>query len=81
MFCCALLCDHSSFAIILKGKRELVALLSLSSWSLVIVVWLFLAVPWVYPQFMIVVFPYHTYFRLTVVYHITSRLGVNNTMQ
>ena len=24
MFCCALLCVHSSFAIILMGKRELV---------------------------------------------------------
>ena len=38
---------HSSFAIILMGKRGLVALLSLSSWCLVIVVWLFLTVPWV----------------------------------
>ena len=27
MFCCALLCVYSSFAIILIGKRELVALL------------------------------------------------------
>ena len=27
MFCCALLCVHSSFAIILIGKRELFALL------------------------------------------------------
>ena len=27
MFCCALLCVHSNFAIILMGKRELVALL------------------------------------------------------
>ena len=27
MFCCALLCVHSSFAIILMWKRELVALL------------------------------------------------------
>ena len=26
MFCCALLCVHSSFAIILMGKKELVAL-------------------------------------------------------
>ena len=33
-FCCALLCGHSSFAIILTGKRELVALLNLSSWCL-----------------------------------------------
>ena len=33
---------------ILAGKRELVALLSLFSWCLVIVVWLFLAVPRVF---------------------------------
>ena len=39
------------------GKRELVALLSLSSWCLVIVVWLFLAVPWVCFRFVIVVYP------------------------
>ena len=31
MFCCALLCVHSSFAIISMGKTELVALLCLSS--------------------------------------------------
>ena len=35
MFCCTLLYVHSSFAIILMGKRELVTLLSLSSWCLV----------------------------------------------
>ena len=35
-----LLYVHSSFASILMGKRELVALFSLSSWCLVIVVWL-----------------------------------------
>ena len=29
MFCCAILCVHSSFAVITMGKRELVALLSL----------------------------------------------------
>ena len=29
------------------GKRELAALLSFPSWCLVMVVWLFLAVPWV----------------------------------
>ena len=52
---------HSNFAIILMGKRELVALLSLSSWCLVIGVWLFLAVSWVYLQFVIVIFPDHTH--------------------
>ena len=40
MFRCVLFCVHSSFAIMLMGKRELVALLCLSSWCLVIVVWL-----------------------------------------
>ena len=34
MFCCTLLYVHSSFAIILMGNRELVALFSLSSWCL-----------------------------------------------
>ena len=43
------------------GKRELVALLSLSSWCLVIVEWLFLAVPLVCLQFLFVVFPDHTH--------------------
>ena len=46
MFCCTLHYVHSGFAIILMGKRELVDLLGLSSWCLVIVVWLFLAVPY-----------------------------------
>ena len=61
MFCCTLLYVPSSFAIILMGKREPVALLNFSSWCLVIAVWLFLAVPWVCLQFVIVVFPDHTH--------------------
>ena len=44
MFCCTLLYVHSSIAIILMGKRELIALLNLSSWCLVMVERLFLAV-------------------------------------
>ena len=59
MFCCTLLNVHSSFAIFLMGKRGLVALLSLPLWCLVIVVWLFLAVPWVCLQFVILVFSDH----------------------
>ena len=47
-------------AIILMGKRELIALLNLSSWCLVIVERLFLAVPRGCMQFVIVVFPDHT---------------------
>ena len=58
MFCCALLCVHSSFAVILIGKRELVALLCLSSWCLVIVVWLFLTMTPVCLQFVIVVYSF-----------------------
>ena len=47
--------------IILMVKRELVALLSLSSRCLVIVVRLFLAVQWVCLLFVIVVFPDHAH--------------------
>ena len=61
MFCCMLLYVHSSIAIILMGKGELVALLNLSSWCLVMVERLFLAVPWGCLRFLIVVFPDHTY--------------------
>ena len=61
VFCCALLYIRSSYAIILMGKRELVALLCLSFWCLVIVVWLFLTMPRVCLQFVIVVFPDHTH--------------------
>ena len=64
MFCCTVLYVHSSFAIILMGKRELVALLSLSFWCLVMVVWLFFVVPWVCLWFVIVVFPDHIHLLL-----------------
>ena len=60
IFCCVLICVHSSFATISIGKRDLVALLCLSSWCLMIVVWLFHTMPWVCLQFVIVVFPDHT---------------------
>ena len=43
------------------GKRELVALLYLSSWRLVMVERLFLAVPQGCLRFVIVVFPDHTH--------------------
>ena len=43
------------------GKRELVALLNLSSWCLVMVERLFLAVPRGCLQFVVVVFPDHTH--------------------
>ena len=61
MFCCSLLYVHFSIAIILMGKRELIALLNLSSWCLVMVERLFLAVPRGCLQFVIVVFPDQTH--------------------
>ena len=61
MFCCTLLYVYSSIAIILMGKRKLVASLNLSSWCLVMVEQLFLAVPQGCLRFVIVVFPDHTH--------------------
>ena len=61
IFCCTLLYVHSSIAIILMGKRELVTLLDVSSGCLVMVERLFLAVPRGCLRFVIVVFPDHTH--------------------
>ena len=72
MFCNPLLYVHSNFVIILMEKRELDALLSLSYWCLVIVVWLFLAVPWFCLQFVIIVFPDHTSFTVFVLLEMSS---------
>ena len=63
LFCYALLCVNFSFAIILKRKRKLVALLLLSYRCTVTinVLWIFLMVPWVGLQCVIVVFPDHAH--------------------
>ena len=61
MFCCPLLYVHSSIAIILMGKVELVALFNMSSLCIVMVEWLFLAVSWGCLRFVIVVFSDHTH--------------------
>ena len=63
LFCYALLCVHSTFAITLKRKRKLFALLLLSYRCIVTtnVLWLFLTVPWVGLQCVIVVRPDHTH--------------------
>ena len=68
LFCCTLLYVHSSIAIILMGKRELITVLNLSSWCLVMVERLFLAVPRGCLQFVIVVFPDHTHLLFFTVY-------------
>ena len=47
--------------LVLMGKRELIALLNLSSWCLVMVERLFLAVPRGCLRFVIVVFPDYTH--------------------
>ena len=80
ILCCTLLYVHSSFAIILMGKRKLFALLSLSSWCLVVVVWLFLAVPWACQHFKIVVFPGHTHLLFLIIYSDTSSIARSTFM-
>ena len=50
------------------GMRELIALLNLSSWCLVMVEPLFLAVPRGCLQFVIVVFPDHTHLLFLLFY-------------
>ena len=75
MFFCTLLYVHSSIAIILMGKRELVALLNLSSWCLVMVERLFLVVPWGCLWFVIVVIPDHTH----LLFFMLSLSGNNQT--
>ena len=62
------------------GKRELIALLNLSSWCLVMVERLFLAVPRGCLQFVIVVFPDHTHL-LFLVLNIMPILGLGCLVQ
>ena len=83
MFCYTLLYVHSSIAFILMRKKELVALLNLSSWFLVMVERLFIAVPWGCLRFVIVVFPDHTHLLflamgqwLQMHFTLTSRVSV-----
>ena len=79
MFYCTLFYVHSSIAIILMGKRVLVALLNLSSRCLVMVERLFLAVPLSCLQFVIVVFPDHTHL-LFLTYIILGNLVLSFTL-
>ena len=78
MFCCTFLYVHSSIAIVLMGKRELIALLGLSSWCLVVVEWFFLAVPRGCLQFVIVVLPDHThllFLSLVKIQNTSTKMG------
>ena len=75
MFCCTLLYVHFSIANILMGKKELIALLNLSSWCLVMVERLFLTVPRGCLQFVIVVFPDHTHLLFLVLIAYESNKG------
>ena len=55
IFCCALLCAH------LDGEERTGCFAILSFWCLVIVVWLFLTVPWVCLQFVFGLLPDNTH--------------------
>ena len=61
------------------GKRELIALLNLSSWCLVMVERLFLAVPRGCLQFVIVVFPDHTHLLFLSLTGVTALLFLSKT--
>ena len=78
MFCCALLCIHFGVAVVLIGKRELVALLGLSPWCLVMAGWLFFGVPWGCLQFVIVVFPDHAHL-LFFIFEMTITMSMGRT--
>ena len=87
LFCYALFCVHSRFAIILKRKRKLVALLLLSYRCIVTinVLWLFLMALWVGLQYVIVVFPDHTHLLfgismiISYIFQIASNKGTDQT--
>ena len=81
MYCGTLLYVHSSIAVILMGKRELIALLNLSSWCLVMVERLFLAVPRGCLQFVIVVLPDHTHLLFLVLSFTLSGLNYPHLKQ
>ena len=76
MFCNTLRYVHSSMAIILMGKRELVALLYLYPLCIVMVEWLFPAVPWGCLRFVIVVFPDHTHLLFLKGYGKFDQVGI-----
>ena len=77
MFCCTLLYVFSSIAIILRRRRELVALLNLSALCLVMVEWLFLAVPWGFLRFVTVVLPDHAHLLFLSVKQVRDCLLIN----
>ena len=70
--------EYMCVAIILMGKRELISLLNLSSWCLVMAERLFLALPRVCLQFVIVVFPDHTHLLFLIRYQI-SKFVINGS--
>ena len=78
LFCYALLCAHSGFAIILKMMRKLIALLLLACGCVVAISVLWLAVAWVGLQYVIVIFPDHTHLLLDAI--IDSKLAVKGIM-
>ena len=78
LFRYAILCVYSSFAIILKRKRKLIVLIVLSyrCYVTIYVLWLFLTVPWVGLQCVIVVFPDHTHllFYICEIINLTDKM-------
>ena len=63
------------------GKRELIALLNLSSWCLVMVERLFLAVPRGCLQFVIVIFPDHTHLLFLLILNELALWSLTKTVK
>ena len=81
LFLYALLCIHSSFAIILKRKKKLVVLLllSLQMSCTVYVLWLFFLVPCVGLHCVIVVFSDSTHLLFVYKYFVYKYIYENRT--
>ena len=73
MFCYTLRYVHSSIAVILMGKRELVTMHNVSSWCLVLVEWLFFEVPWRCLRFVVVAFPDYTHLLFFFLFLVLSK--------
>ena len=82
LFWYALLYVLSSFEIILRSKRELVALLLLSYRCIVTinVLWLFFTVTWASLQCVIVVFPDNTHFLIQQPFDPQSKALLNEPL-
>ena len=68
-----------NMSILVLQSSWLIAWLSLSSWCLVMIGWLFLEAQWACLQFVIVVFPDHTHLQFLNEVHTVCNVGYQST--